>query len=92
MTDIARACGVSQATVSLVLSQAPGTRVSAATREAVRAKAEALGLRIIDADQFRLLLEHGPAGLPDAAPVADAPTADAPADAAAEVAPGLDTE
>jgi DNA ligase (NAD+) len=42
------------------------------------AKAEALGLRIIDADQFRLLLEHGPAGLPDAVP----------ADAAAD----LDTE
>jgi DNA ligase (NAD+) len=48
------------------------------------AKAEALGLRIIDADQFRLLLEFGPAGLADAAPAeADdatagktAPTAD----------------
>jgi len=35
------------------------------------AKAEALGVRIIDADQFRLLLEHGPAGLPDAAPGLD---------------------
>lgn len=45
MTDIARACGVSQATVSLVLSQAPGTRVSAATREAVRARAAELGYR-----------------------------------------------
>jgi LacI family transcriptional regulator len=45
MTDIARACGVSQATVSLVLSQAPGTRVSAATRAAVLARAAELGYR-----------------------------------------------
>ncbi len=43
------------------------------------AKAEALGVRIINADQFRLLLEHGPAGLPDAVP------ADAAAEPAAEV-------
>lgn len=43
MTDIAAACGVSQATVSLVLNNAPGTRISAATREAVIAKAQALG-------------------------------------------------
>ncbi|POH61917.1 DNA ligase (NAD(+)) LigA [Cryobacterium zongtaii] len=56
------------------------------------AKAEALGVRIIDADQFRLLLEHGPAGLPDAAP------ADAPADTGAEpesvaaAEPGRDTD
>jgi DNA ligase (NAD+) len=31
------------------------------------AKAEALGLRIIDAAQFRMLVEHGPAALDDAA-------------------------
>ncbi|WP_210529689.1 LacI family DNA-binding transcriptional regulator [Rubellimicrobium arenae] len=43
MSDIAAACGVSQATVSLVLNAAPGTRVSAATRKAVIAKAEELG-------------------------------------------------
>lgn len=43
MTDIAVACGVSQATVSLVLNNAPGTRISAATREAVIAKARELG-------------------------------------------------
>lgn len=43
MSDIAAALGVSQATVSLVLSNAPGTRISAATREAVIAKARALG-------------------------------------------------
>jgi LacI family transcriptional regulator len=43
MYDIAAALGVSQATVSLVLSNAPGTRISAATREAVIAKAQALG-------------------------------------------------
>lgn len=43
MTGIAAACGVSQATVSLVLNNAPGTRISAATREAVIAKARELG-------------------------------------------------
>ena len=43
MYDIAAALGVSQATVSLVLSNAPGTRISAATREAVVAKARDLG-------------------------------------------------
>ncbi len=43
MSDIAAACGVSQATVSLVLNNAPGTRISAATREAVTAKAQELG-------------------------------------------------
>jgi len=48
------------------------------------AKAEALGVRIIDADGFRLLLEHGPAGLP--------PAAEAPADDAAAAAVSTDTE
>lgn len=43
MTDIAEACGVSQATVSLVLNGAPGTRISAATRAAVVAKAREVG-------------------------------------------------
>ena len=43
MTDIAAACGVSQATVSLVLNGAPGARISAATRAAVSAKAQELG-------------------------------------------------
>lgn len=43
MSDIAAACGVSQATVSLVLGNAPGTRISSATREAVIAKARELG-------------------------------------------------
>lgn len=43
MRDIAVACGVSQATVSLVLGNAPGTRISAATRQAVVAKAAELG-------------------------------------------------
>jgi DNA ligase (NAD+) len=42
------------------------------------AKAEALGLRIIDADQFRVLLEHGPAGLADPSD-ADSAAADAQA-------------
>jgi len=43
MSAIAAACGVSQATVSLVLNDAPGTRISPATREAVIAKAQELG-------------------------------------------------
>ncbi|HVG46830.1 MAG TPA: LacI family DNA-binding transcriptional regulator [Rubellimicrobium sp.] len=43
MTDIAAACGVSQATVSLVLNNAPGTRISLATREAVQQKAREMG-------------------------------------------------
>ena len=43
MSDIAVACGVSQATVSLVLNHAPGTRISAATREAVQRKAAEIG-------------------------------------------------
>ncbi|WP_438749109.1 LacI family DNA-binding transcriptional regulator [Pararhizobium sp. O133] len=43
MSDIATACGVSQATVSLVLNNAPGTRISAATREAVVNAAAKMG-------------------------------------------------
>ncbi|WP_426233415.1 LacI family DNA-binding transcriptional regulator [Pararhizobium sp. DWP3-4] len=43
MSDIAAACGVSQATVSLVLNNSPGTRISAATREAVLSKAAEIG-------------------------------------------------
>jgi LacI family transcriptional regulator len=45
MSDIAVACGVSQATVSLVLNNAPGTRISAATREAVLHSAAEIGYR-----------------------------------------------
>ncbi len=43
MTEIAAACGVSQATVSLVLNNAPGTRISAATRDHVLRTAKDLG-------------------------------------------------
>ncbi len=43
MSDIAIACGVSQATVSLVLNNAPGTRISPATREAVLSAAVKMG-------------------------------------------------
>jgi LacI family transcriptional regulator len=45
MSDIANACGVSQATVSLVLNNSPGTRVSDATRAAVLRKAEEIGYK-----------------------------------------------
>ena len=43
--DVARKAGVSQATVSLVLSGNPRARVAAATRERVMEAAEALGYR-----------------------------------------------
>ncbi len=43
MTEIAAACGVSQATVSLVLNNAPGTRISSTTRELVLRTAKDLG-------------------------------------------------
>ncbi len=46
MTAIAAACGVSQATVSLVLNAAPGTRISVATREMVLKKAAELGYHV----------------------------------------------
>ena len=43
MTDIAARVGVSQATVSLVLNGAPGTRISTATREKVLNAAREMG-------------------------------------------------
>ncbi|MDR3426130.1 LacI family DNA-binding transcriptional regulator [Silvimonas sp.] len=43
MSDIGRQAGVSQASVSLVLNDAPGTRISAATREKVLKVARELG-------------------------------------------------
>jgi LacI family transcriptional regulator len=47
MIDVAKVAGVSQATVSLVLNEAGGTRVNAATRSKVREAADALGYRIM---------------------------------------------
>ncbi len=47
MTDIATRVGVSQATVSLVLNGAPGTRISAATREKVLNAAREVGYQRI---------------------------------------------
>ena len=46
MTEIAVACGVSQATVSLVLNHAPGTRISPTTRDLVLQKAAELGYHV----------------------------------------------
>ena len=40
------------------------------------AKAEALGVRIIDADEFRILLEQGPSGLPEPVVAATEPEGD----------------
>lgn len=46
MTDVARRAGVSQTTVSLVLNEAEGARVSAQTRSRVQKAAERLGYRV----------------------------------------------
>ena len=46
MTEIASACGVSQATVSLVLNKAPGTRISVTTQDLVFKKAAELGYTV----------------------------------------------
>lgn len=45
MTEIATRAGVSQATVSLVLNGAPGTRISPATRDKVMSVAREIGYR-----------------------------------------------
>ena len=47
MTDVAMAAGVSQTTVSLVLNDAYGARLSIHTRERVIAAAERLGYRLV---------------------------------------------
>lgn len=46
MVDVARLAGVSQSCVSLVLNDAPGARLSDATRERVHAAARELGYRL----------------------------------------------
>ena len=46
MTDVAKAAGVSQSTVSMVLNQMSGARLSAATRSRVLDAAAALGYRL----------------------------------------------
>lgn len=46
MTDVARRAGVSQTTVSLVLNEADGARVSTETRSRVQRAAERLGYRM----------------------------------------------
>ena len=47
MTDVARLAGCSQSTVSVVLNNTPGIRISKATRERVIKVAEQLGYEII---------------------------------------------
>ena len=47
MTDVAAAAGVSQTTVSLVLNEVAGARLSDATRERVHAAVERLGYRFV---------------------------------------------
>ncbi|MFC0008887.1 LacI family DNA-binding transcriptional regulator [Devosia nitrariae] len=46
MVDVAKLAGVSQATVSMVLNETGGTRVTETTRKLVREAAEALGYRV----------------------------------------------
>lgn len=46
MTDVAKAAGVSQSTVSMVLNQMSGARLSATTRARVLAVADSLGYRL----------------------------------------------
>lgn len=46
MTDVAKAAGVSQSTVSMVLNQVPGARLSPETRARVLSKALSLGYRL----------------------------------------------
>ncbi len=69
MTDVAKAAGVSQSTVSMVLNNVPGARLSADTRARVLSTALSLGYR----------LPHRPMltapGSPDAQAAPLAPTA-----------------
>ncbi|WP_246730237.1 LacI family DNA-binding transcriptional regulator [Nitratireductor mangrovi] len=53
MMDVASRAGVSQATVSLVLNDSPGVRLSDATRERVRQAAEELGYKLVRRGQRR---------------------------------------
>jgi DNA-binding FadR family transcriptional regulator len=46
MSDVARAAGCSQSTVSFVLSRKPGARITAATRRRVEEAAQALGYEV----------------------------------------------
>lgn len=57
MAEIARSLGVSQATVSLVLSRAPGTRISQVTRDKVIAAAREMGYRrLLPAQESNLVV------------------------------------
>ncbi|MBI4045821.1 MAG: LacI family DNA-binding transcriptional regulator, partial [Devosia nanyangense] len=46
MVDVAKLAGVSQATVSMVLNETGGTRVTEKTRKLVREAADTLGYRV----------------------------------------------
>jgi len=67
-TDVARLCGVSQPTVSYVLNNTPGKRVSDATRERVLQAARDLGYRPSRAAQSlargrsQIVVLHSPSG------------------------------
>lgn len=70
MTDVAKASGVSQSTVSMVLNQASGARLSAETRARVLQAAVALGYRL----PHRAPISALAASLPQAAGAADGST------------------
>jgi LacI family transcriptional regulator len=53
MMDVASRAGVSQATVSLVLNDSPGVRLSDSTRERVREAADELGYKLVRRGQRR---------------------------------------
>jgi LacI family transcriptional regulator len=53
MMDVASRAGVSQATVSLVLNDSPGVRLSDTTRERVRQAADELGYKLVRRGQRR---------------------------------------
>ncbi len=54
MMEVARAAGVSQATVSLILNGSPGARFSAGTRQKVRRIADELGYTLIPRGRRRI--------------------------------------
>ena len=58
MMDVASAAGVSQATVSLVLNDTPGVRLSDSTRERVWRAADDLGYKLIRRGQHRAPLDQ----------------------------------
>ncbi len=62
ITDVAERAGVSRATVSLVLNDVPGARISEATRERVRSAAKALDFQPDAVAKALSAFKRGPVG------------------------------